>query len=618
MPNQIILFIDANFQGDHKHVIDQEPNLNVVSTDAQGHTTPVDSEFFRSVSSFVILAGNWQFFSQLNFGGDPFPVVLGPGLYRSVTQFKIANDSIASLRSVTAPPTVAGEPLVAHTVLFEHAAFHGGHRHVFEQAENLDDNGFNDATSSLVIELGNWTFFRDSEFDGHYPPIAGPGLYPWVEAIGITNDALSSLRPTTQAPTVSNAFDNHLLLFEDNAFRRGHKHVFAAEPNLNADDDDAFNDAVSSLAVLNGTWSFFADAGFTAPYAPSLGPGAYPSVTDQGISNDDMSSLRPTVPTPVKTGDAIVGEVILFEGINCHGRHRHIFNAEDNLNAAEDDSLNDAVSSIIVVSGNWQFFRNANWDDDYPSILGPGIYPRVADFAIRNDDLSSLKAVDLAPNVRGLPLTAHMLLFEHANFRGAHRHLIESFPYLSATDDFDTNVSSLVVERGNWQFFKESGFSGGEGPVLGPGLYPWVVDAGLPNDGPESAQPTDAAPTITAPPLTAHAMLFENSKLRGAHKHVFAAEGNLNASEDNDFNDAVSSVAVLLEQWLTYRDANFQGQYDVILGGGLFPSVSDVGIKNDDMSSLRVAGTVTGKGSTGAPTKQSTKPPTKRRTGSGQ
>ena len=85
-------------------------------------------------------------------------------------------------------------------------------------------------------------------------------------------------------------------------------------------------------------------------------------------------------------------------------------------------------------------------------------------------------------------------------------------------------------------------------------------------------------------------ILFENANFRGAHKHVFTDEPNLNAPDDNSMNDAVSSIAVLIDQWRVFRDANFQREYDVILDSGLFRLVSDVGITNDDLSSLSTAG----------------------------
>ena len=104
-----------------------------------------------------------------------------------------------------------------------------------------------------------------------------------------------------------------------------------------------------------------------------------------------------------------------------------------------------------------------------------------------------------------------------------------------------------------------------------------------------SLQPVKANPTTDGNILLAHIMLFTDADLRGPHKHVFVPEPNLNASDDDSFNDAVSSVAVLLNQWFTYRDAGFDRAFDVTLGEGLFPWVEDVGIANDAMSSLQIA-----------------------------
>jgi hypothetical protein len=609
MSDHIILFKDASFHGSHKHVFDKEPNLNLVTTDSQGHViSSVDNDFYRSVSSLVIITGNWKFYAAANFGADPFPGVLGPGLYRFVGDFKIANDAIASLQSVPDLPTMFGEPLNGHLLLFEHARFHGDHRHVFTAEPNLADNDFDNTTSSIVVELGNWSFFSDSQMDGHYPLVMGPGIYPSIQSVGIRNDDLSSLQPTAEAATISNSVSSQVLLFEHSQFHGAHKHVFTDEPSLNASDDSFFNDRVSSLVVLDGIWSFFSDANFIAPYPiPPLVSGAYPLVTDQGIPNDDLSSLRPTIPTPVKFGDPLASHVILFEQAKFRGRHRHIFNAEENLNADDDNGFNDSVSSIVVVSGNWQFFRNLNYDDDYPSILGPGIYPWVRDIGIRNDDMSSLRAVDQVPNVSGDPLNCHIVLFEHRDFHGGHKHVVQAEPNLNSNEDSDFNdaVSSIVVLAGNWSTFADDNFHGQYPPIIGPGCYPWVEDISIKNDDLTSLQPIDATTIVAAAlPATSHIMLFIHAKFRGDHKHVFTAEPDLDLVEttpdgevirgiDTEFNDSVSSIAVLLDQWQTFRDPQFARPYDVILGGGLlpglFPLVSDFGIANDDMSSLRVA-----------------------------
>jgi hypothetical protein len=84
-----------------------------------------------------------------------------------------------------------------------------------------------------------------------------------------------------------------------------------------------------------------------------------------------------------------------------------------------------------------------------------------------------------------------------------------------------------------------------------------------------------------------HVILFEHANFHGQHKHVFGREPNLNAGDDNFFNDRVSSIVVLESTWAFYRNANFNGQYSRTLGPGLYPDVRNVDIQNDDMSSLQ-------------------------------
>src|SRR5215510_7012042 len=77
----LILYTDANFRGAHKHVLDKVDALSLLGTDSQGHTICVaDCDFPNGVSSIVILSGNWQF-SRGEKQQDPYPVILGPGLY---------------------------------------------------------------------------------------------------------------------------------------------------------------------------------------------------------------------------------------------------------------------------------------------------------------------------------------------------------------------------------------------------------------------------------------------------------------------------------------------------------------------------------------------------------
>ena len=150
---------------------------------------------------------------------------------------------------------------MAHIILFENINFHGAHKHVVHDEPNLnasDDNFFNDRVSSLAVIEGNWAFYPDANFKGKpYPHILGPGLYPRVDAVQIKNDDMSSLLPVTTPPTVRGApLDNHILLFENANYHGAHKHVFTPEPNLNASDDNYFNDRVSLKKLSSDAFRF--------------------------------------------------------------------------------------------------------------------------------------------------------------------------------------------------------------------------------------------------------------------------------------------------------------------------------------------------------------------------
>src|SRR5690242_4711895 len=177
-----------------------------------------------------------------------------------------------------------------------------------------------------------------------------------------------------------------------------------------------------------------------------------------------------------------MAHVMLFEHANFHGAHKHVFSREPNLNAGDDNFFNDKVSSLVVLEGNWAFFADSNFHRQYPPILGPGLYPGLP-AGIKNDDMSSLQAVDAAPTVIGGPVDSHVMLFEHANFHGAHKHVFscEPFPYATLFRSFNDKVSSLVVLEGNWAFFADSNFHRQYPPILGPGLYPGLP-AGIKND----------------------------------------------------------------------------------------------------------------------------------------
>ena len=50
---------------------------------------------------------------------------------------------------------------------------------------------------------------------------------------------------------------------------------------------------------------------------------------------------------------------------------------------------------------------------------------------------------------------AHVILFEHRNFRGAHKHVFQAESSLAEPDDnfFNDKTSSFVIVEGMWTFF---------------------------------------------------------------------------------------------------------------------------------------------------------------------
>lgn len=96
---ELIIYDDINFGGIHTHIFESTADFTQLALGGAG--TNITGNWNDRVSSFVILSGHWTFFKDINFqfqqGG-----VLGPGLYSWVQNFGIDNDSLSSVRVVSA------------------------------------------------------------------------------------------------------------------------------------------------------------------------------------------------------------------------------------------------------------------------------------------------------------------------------------------------------------------------------------------------------------------------------------------------------------------------------------------------------------------------------------
>ena len=89
------------------------------------------------------------------------------------------------------------------------------------------------------------------------------------------------------------------------------------------------------------------------------------------------------------------------------------------------------------------------------------------------------------------------------------------------------------------------------------------------------------------PFVAGEAVIFKNIDFRGAHRHIYWHENNLNHLEDRTMNDQMSSFKVESGVWRFYKHSNYSLPVGGDFGPGMYPWVGSVGIPNDQVSSLR-------------------------------
>jgi hypothetical protein len=78
-----------------------------------------------------------------------------------------------------------------------------------------------------------------------------------------------------------------IIIFDNEDFLGDHTHIFG-----NMQDLGKWGNSISSIIVLSGTWEFFDDEDFKGTKMGNLGPGMYKDVTEKGLKNNSISSIR--------------------------------------------------------------------------------------------------------------------------------------------------------------------------------------------------------------------------------------------------------------------------------------------------------------------------------------
>lgn len=96
-----------------------------------------------------------------------------------------------------------------------------------------------------------------------------------------------------------------------------------------------------------------------------------------------------------------MAELIVYVDSGFGGLHTHIFQSTAHFTqlalggAATNvsNNWNDHVSSFVIRSGRWAFYKNEGFNFQQGAVLGPGLYPSVESVGIDNDSISSVKLV---------------------------------------------------------------------------------------------------------------------------------------------------------------------------------------------------------------------------------
>jgi Beta/Gamma crystallin len=94
---------------------------------------------------------------------------------------------------------------------------------------------------------------------------------------------------------------------------------------------------------------------------------------------------------PATAGEAMrsagdMPQIIAFDNEDFLGDHTHILGDMKDLG-----KWGNSISSMIILSGTWDFFDDEDLKGTKIATLGPGMYPKGADKGIKDNSISSIR-----------------------------------------------------------------------------------------------------------------------------------------------------------------------------------------------------------------------------------
>jgi hypothetical protein len=99
---------------------------------------------------------------------------------------------------------------------------------------------------------------------------------------------------------------------------------------------------------------------------------------------------------PASAGEAVraagdMPQIIVFDNENFLGDHTHVFG-----NMRDLGKWGDNMSSMIILSGTWEFLDDEDFKGTKMTELGPGMYPKVIEKGMKDNSISSIRPVSPA------------------------------------------------------------------------------------------------------------------------------------------------------------------------------------------------------------------------------
>jgi hypothetical protein len=373
----------------------------------------------------------------------------------------------------------------AQLTLYEHPNFNGAQATLRGWTPNVSRIGFNDRTSSLVIDSGRWEVCTDADFKGSCVILAR-GEYPTLDRI--LNDRISSAREVGSYGDRRGAY---------NDWGRGTIQLFGRPGfggrSLTLDSDAAslarsnFDDRASSVVVTRGTWELCSEPDFRGQ-CRTFAPGRYGDL-GYGMGNAISSArlVRPLrdAPVVVSPGYPAPGDgparAVLFRERGLKGASLAVSGPVGDLARSD---FGNAVASMIVESGTWIACRDTYFRGECQA-FGPGRYDDTLAHnfllqasSIRPGGAASPQQPPPPPQSQPVPpqRSASVELFADRQFRGDRVAIDGPVADLSRAN-FNDRAESMIIHGGVWEVCTDAGYHG-SCTAFSPGNYPWIGGLG--------------------------------------------------------------------------------------------------------------------------------------------